>query len=368
MTIASSLTTASSPTFRDLLKKIAGGPHTSKDLSREEAALALAQMLTDQATPAQIGAFLIAHRMKRPTGVELAGMLDTYDRLGCKLKAIDSAYLPLVLGCPYDGRKRTFPLVPLTALILASAGCPVILHGGDRIPPKYGVSLVELWQGLGVDWTSLSLEQIQQTLESQSLALVYQPRHFPISLSLIAYREELGKRPPVATLELMWSPYAGPARLAVGYVHPPTEQLIVDALQTRGVEHFLMVKGWEGSVDLPGNRPAIVQSYDAPQALERLPLHPEHYGIKFTDQPFSDVVDWVDQVQGLLDGSEVPLAELYDSVRWNAGFYLWRSGVTDSLEAGITLTADLLRSGQVRQKLLDLQRAYRKNGYKASPF
>ena len=342
-------------TFRDLLKKIAGGPHTSKDLSREEAALALEYMLTDQATPAQIGAFLIAHRMKRPTGVELAGMLDTYDRLGCQLQPIDSAYLPLVMGCPYDGRSRTFPLVPLTALILASAGCPVILHGGDRIPPKYGVSLVELWQGIGVDWTKRSWAEVQHSLEHHRLTLVYQPQHFPLALSLIPYREELGKRPPVATLELMWSPYAGTARIAVGYVHPPTEQLIVDALQTRGVEHFLMVKGWEGSVDLPGNRPAIVQSYDRPGELERLPLHPETYGIKFTDYPFTDTADWAAQVQTLLSKPETASPTLYDSVRWNAGFYLWRSGVTPSLETGMTLTADLLRSGQVQQTLLTLQ-------------
>ncbi|MGL5034090.1 MAG: hypothetical protein ACRC6M_09855, partial [Microcystaceae cyanobacterium] len=65
--------------FRELLKKIGSGQHTKKDLTREEAAIAAHLMLTAEATPAQIGAFLISHRIKRPTGLELAGMLDTYD-------------------------------------------------------------------------------------------------------------------------------------------------------------------------------------------------------------------------------------------------------------------------------------------------
>ena len=74
--------------FRELLKKVGSGLHTHKDLSREEAALATEMMLKGMATPAQIGAFLIAHRIKRPTGIELAGMLDSYTKLGTDLTTI----------------------------------------------------------------------------------------------------------------------------------------------------------------------------------------------------------------------------------------------------------------------------------------
>ena len=68
-----------SNTFREFLRKVGSGTHTSKDLSRAEAAMATQMMLTEAATPAQIGAIMIAHRIKRPTGEELAGMLDAYD-------------------------------------------------------------------------------------------------------------------------------------------------------------------------------------------------------------------------------------------------------------------------------------------------
>src|SRR4028119_884278 len=94
-------------------------------------------MLLQEATPAQIGAFLIAHRIKRPTGEELAGMLDAYEQLGPKLQSIDSS--PVILGVPYDGRSRTAPVNVLTALLLITSGQPVVMHGSDRMPTKYGV-------------------------------------------------------------------------------------------------------------------------------------------------------------------------------------------------------------------------------------
>lgn len=100
-----------SNTFREYVKKIGSGVHTGKDLTREEAADAMKLMLLGEATPAQIGAFLIVHRIKRPTPEELAGMLDTYAELGPKLEVdnLSFNYPVTVLGTPYDGR-RVLPL------------------------------------------------------------------------------------------------------------------------------------------------------------------------------------------------------------------------------------------------------------------
>ena len=144
-----------SNTFREYVKKIGSGVHTGKDLTREEAADAMKLMLLGEATPAQIGAFLIVHRIKRPTPEELAGMLDTYAELGPKLEVdnLSFNYPVTVLGTPYDGRARIAPVTVLTAIILATVGVPVVLHGGERMATKYGVPLVTLWQGLGVDFS-----------------------------------------------------------------------------------------------------------------------------------------------------------------------------------------------------------------------
>src|SRR4028118_526734 len=136
-----------SDAFRELLKKVGSGSHTSKDLTRQEAADAMRMMLLAEATPAQIGAFLISHRIKRPTGEELAGMLDAYDQLGLRLQPLSSTNSQvIVLGIPYDGRSRTAPVSPITALILTTVGQPVVMHGGDIMPTKYGIPLIDIWQ------------------------------------------------------------------------------------------------------------------------------------------------------------------------------------------------------------------------------
>ncbi|MFN9856988.1 MAG: hypothetical protein ACK556_02505, partial [Pseudanabaena sp.] len=98
--------------FREFLRKVGSGTHTSKSLTRQEAERATVIMLQEEATPAQIGAFMIAHRIKRPTSDELAGMLDAYKLLGAKVAAISTDKRVLVLGSPYDGRSKTAPINP----------------------------------------------------------------------------------------------------------------------------------------------------------------------------------------------------------------------------------------------------------------
>lgn len=88
------------------------------------------------------------------------------------------------------------PLLPLLALVLASAEIPVVLHGGDPMPIKYGVTLAELFAALGIEWGGLSLATLQQRLSAHHLALTHQPDHFPAAERLLPVRDEIGKRPP----------------------------------------------------------------------------------------------------------------------------------------------------------------------------
>ncbi len=362
-----------SHSFRELLRKVGSGPHTGTNLTRSEAATAMRLMLLQEATPAQIGAFMIAHRIRRPTGEELAGMLDAYEELGPQLSGVAAAHPVTVMGSPYDGRSRTIPLSPVTALILATAGCPVILHGGDRMPTKEGDPLIDFWRGLGVDWSRLSLEQVQTLLETTGIGFVYLPRHFPLAQGLVAYREQIGKRPPLATMELIWAPYAGSAHMVSGFVHPPTEGMFQIALGLRGVQRFTLVKGLEGSCDLPRERTGIVGMGNPeptpvhpaaghpaaarpdvvhPDVLKRELLHPHEYGFEGKNVPLNSTVEAIAAMQATLQGE---VSELFRSTLWNSGFYLWRCGACGSLPEGIDRARSLLQQGQVMQKLRQVQ-------------
>jgi anthranilate phosphoribosyltransferase len=344
--------------FRDLLKKIGSGEHTAQNLTRTEAATATKMMLLKEATPAQIGAFLIAHRIKRPTVEEIAGMLDAYDELGPKLQPIVCERPVIVLGIPYDGRTRTAPISPVTALLLAASGQPVIMHGGDCFPTKYGVPLVNIWHGLGVDWTGLSLEKSQQVFEKTGLGFVYTPKHFPLTNSIWEYRDQVGKRPPLATMELIWCPYAGNLHIISGFVHPPTERLFQNVLALRGMTELTTVKGLEGSCELPRDRTAIIGITRTSELdetgnilIERLHLSPRDYGFTTKNEPLGTTEELIANIQGVLNGKP---SNLMETALWNGGFYLWRCGICSDMREGIAKAKELFTSGVISQKLEEL--------------
>lgn len=342
--------------FRELLKKVGSGQHTHQDLTRSEAALATRLILTAEATPVQIGAFLIAHRIKRPTGQELAGMLDAYDEFGPTLVplALDRPP-PFVFGVPYDGRSRTGPLLPLVALLLAAAGQPVILHGGDTMPTKYGLPLVEIWSALDLDFRRLALPAVQALLEETGLTFYYTPRHFAALSPLVAYREQIGKRPPLATLELIWSPYPGPARLLSGYVHPPTEKMIDVAFQARGTTAYSLVKGLEGSCDLRLGQTTIVAVHPSNPTLY-LKLDPYALNVAGPEYALTQPEQYYQElIQLLIAPASAPPA-LHQAFLWNGAFYLWHAGLCRSLDQGLALAQQYLEAGMLHQKWQQLRR------------
>jgi anthranilate phosphoribosyltransferase len=356
--------------FREFLRKVGSGTHTSKSLTRQEAEAATIMMMQGVATPAQIGAFMIAHRIKRPTSQELAGMLDAYKLLGAKVEAIASDKRVLVMGSPYDGRSKTAPVSPTVGIILAAAGIPVLMHGGDRMPTKEGLPFVEIWQALGLNWQDLSISQVQQNLENHNLGFVYLPKHFPDAQSLVPYREQIGKRPPFATLELMWSPYQGKQLIVSGFVHPPTETNIREAFDQHGIDQFATVKGLEGSLDLPRSRTAIIGiniGINRGDQFERLTLSARNYGFSSEDVAIAEAPEVAQKIsQKIIAALKGEPSEYLNSVLWNSGFYLWlyrlqnrdlqsgdlQSGdLQNDINEAIADAQEIIRSGAAMQKL-----------------
>ncbi|ABB56964.1 anthranilate phosphoribosyltransferase family protein [Synechococcus elongatus] len=337
--------------FRDLIRKVGSGRHTSQVLTQAEAAEALQLMLSATATPAQIGAFLIAHRIRRPTGTELAGFLETYADWLPAVLAPSTTRPPLVLGYPYDGRDRTAPLGPLLALLLAAVGQPVVLHGSDRVATKYGVPLVELWDAIGVNWRSRSVADLNRCLEQAGVAQLHQPSLCPAAEVLNGYRSELGKRPPLATAELMLVPVQGAALPVCGFVHPPTELMIEEALSLRGITTFFTIKGLEGSPELPRDRAAIVGRWQNGHC-DRLILHARDWDLGEAELPWMGEDAWVEAAQALLEGQPSVLEPL---LRWNGAAYLWFLGMASSMTAGLVQVDHLLQTKALLQQRDRLQ-------------
>jgi len=335
--------------FRELIGKVGSGEHTSTGLTREEARTAMDLMLQGQVSDAQLGAFLIAHRIRRPLPIELAGMLDSYRQHGPVLRT--PGRRAVSFGVPYDGRSRTAPLLPLLALVLASTGLPVVLHGGAPMPVKYGVTLAELFDALGIEWRGLTQATLQERLDHHNLALSHQPDHFPAADRLLPARDEIGKRPPVASLELLWTPHQGERLLVSGFVHPPTEKRAWEALSAAGENDVLTVKGLEGSTDLPSSRAGITARLRKGE-IERLLLHPRDHGLHSEEVAWDSLELWRQQALDALAG-EGPLAK---PLLWNLGAYLWLAGELDTLASALDQARGLLaaRSGErLRQALAD---------------
>jgi anthranilate phosphoribosyltransferase len=335
--------------FRALLAKVGSGERTSRDLSRAEACEAMDLMLEGHPSDAQLGAFLIAHRIRRPTALELAGMLDSYRSHGPVLRT--PGRQAIGFGVPYDGRSRTAPVLPLLALALAAAEVPVVLHGGNPMPVKYGVCLAELFAVLGVDWSGLGLEVVQDCLERCNLALTHQPVHFPEAERFVRIREELGKRPPVASLELLWTPHQGEHLLVSGFVHQPTEARAWEALLISGERNVLTIKGLEGSTDLPTSRVGIAARVRDGVSVRHL-LHPRDHGLEQDDPPWQGLERWQSDALAALAG-DGPLAP---ALLWNLAVQLWQLGHGQDLSEALLRARALLNGGHALRTLQRLRR------------
>jgi anthranilate phosphoribosyltransferase len=165
---------------------------------------------------------------------------------------------------------------------------------------------------------------------------------------LVPYREQIGKRPPFATAELMWSPYRGAQRRVVGYVHPPTAALAQQTFALLGVDDFVTVKGLEGSVDLPCDRTAIIGIHSAQSGPSQHLIHARDYGLGGPEVPWTDIETWSQGILATLQGE--PTA-WQPACLWNGGFYLWQAGICDSLTAGLSTAKALLSSGELLKTL-----------------
>jgi anthranilate phosphoribosyltransferase len=202
-------------------------------------------MLDDRVSDLELGAILIAMRIKGESVNEIAGFLDAADASFQRLTPPKGNYAPVVIPS-YNGSRNMPNLTPLLALMLAREGVPVLVHGVLTDPNR--VTTAEIFQQLG-----LPLSQSVQHAEAQIAA--GQPAFMSIDVLapriayLLSLRRVLGVRSSTHTLVKLLQPFVAPALLLTSYTHPEYLEMLTryftSAAPAERGDAFLM-RGTEG--------------------------------------------------------------------------------------------------------------------------
>jgi anthranilate phosphoribosyltransferase len=235
-----------------IIKEIGRGKNAAGDLDRNDARALFAAMLARLVPDLQLGAVLIALRVKGESLEELAGFLEACEESYAHLTA-PAGTTPLVIPA-YNGARQLPNLTPLLAQLVARAGMPVLVHGVTRDAGR--VSTSEVFAAMGID-AARTCEEAQEQLTLRKLAFIPIEVLAPSLARVLALRGEIGVRGSGHTLVKMLQPLTTPALRLVSVTHPA----YLDSMRaffTRYSSGALLLRGAEGeAVAHPRREPAI---------------------------------------------------------------------------------------------------------------
>ncbi|MFV5215644.1 DNA-binding protein YbiB [Azonexus caeni] len=227
--------------YAQYIKEIGRGAEGARDLTREEACRVYAAMLDGGVPDLELGAILIALRVKGESIEEMLGFLDASDQRMHRLVMPHGRVRPVVLPS-YNGARKEANLTPLLALLLQRFGVPVLVHG---LLEGFGrVSTAQIFRELG-HLPVGSVQQAQQTLSAEGLVFLPLNAFSPGLHNLLALRGRMGVRNSAHSLVKLINPFAGEAVLVAPATHPDYIELMRALLLERG-QRALLLRGTEG--------------------------------------------------------------------------------------------------------------------------
>ncbi len=317
------------------------------DLSEDEMVATMNQIMSGEATDAQIGAFITALRLKGETVDEIAGAAKVMREKAAVVDAVDGdAVLVDIVGTGGDS-SGTFNVSTTTAFVVAGAGVPVAKHGNRSVSSHCGSA--DVLEALGVD-LSLSPEDIGRAVREIGIGFMFAPMMHGAMKYAIGPRKEIGIRTVFNILGPLTNP-AGANVYVMGVFTPDLIETLAHVLNKFGVKRALVVCG-EGNIDeitISGEtkvadlKDGKVSTYTiTPEdfGLSRAPLE----AIKGGETAELSAV----QLREVLEGK--PGACL-DTVLMNAGAGLMAAGKVDDLKAGVELAREVIASGAALAKM-----------------
>jgi anthranilate phosphoribosyltransferase len=235
----------------DLLTHVIDRLASGEDLSADEAAAALAEIMAGDATETQIAAFLIALRTKGETVEEITGLARTMRALAAHVSVSHDDLLDVV---GTGGGRRTFNVSTTAALIAAGAGCRVAKHGNRSATGLSGAADVLEALGARIDLTP---EQVGRCIEEIGFGFMFAPTHHAATRYVIPVRKQLAVHTIFNYLGPLTNP-AGVTRQLTGVANPRYLKRLVNAFALLGSTHVLVVCSDDGLDELSTCAPSQV--------------------------------------------------------------------------------------------------------------
>ena len=238
--------------FAQYVRIIGKGPHLSRPLTREETRDAVRMIMKSEVEPIQLGAFLCLLRVRTEVPEEAAGFIDAVRETFDVPRGVE-----VDLDWPsYAGKKRQLPWYILSALLLASNGIKVFMHGAEGHTPGrvYAREVMELF---GID-EAKSFEQAAEQMEQRNFAFMPLEYLSPRLNEIMALKSVLGLRSPVNTFARMLNPFHAPCEIQ-GIFHPNYKDVHRGGGKLLGQPHIAVLKGDGGEAERRPSKPAHVQ-------------------------------------------------------------------------------------------------------------
>jgi anthranilate phosphoribosyltransferase len=331
--------------FRGLLAKVGNG----ETLSVDEAERAFGIMTSGDATPAQMGAFLMALKVRGETAQELAGGARALRAKMHRVKAPAGAIDIVGTGGDHHG---TYNVSSCSAFVVAGAGVPVAKHGNRAFTSKSGAADVLAALGIGLD---LPIETLELALVEANICFLMAPRHHSAMRNVAGPRVELA---PNRTIFNLLGPMSNPAmvkRQLVGVFDRRWLKPVAEALGQLGLERALVVHGQDGMDELTTTTKSWAASLEDGKVRE-IEIAPEEIGVKrarMAELKGGDAAHNAEAIRKVLAGEKNAFRDI---VLLNSAAALMVAGKVRDLKEGAALAIQSIDSGHAKAALETLKR------------
>jgi len=326
-------------TIREAIGLVVGGA----SLTEEQAAAAMDQIMSGEATPAQFGAFVTALRLKGETVDEIAGMARVMRDRAHRVH-VDGALLDT---CGTGGDESgTFNVSTAAAFVAAGAGARVAKHGNRAMTSRCGSADVLEALGARID---LPPDAVRRCLEEVGVGFMFAPAFHPAMKFAAGPRREIGIRTVFNILGPLTNP-AGARAQVLGVASAALAETMALVLERLGSHHALVVHGDDGVDEVSLAGPTTVFEL-ANGVVRRYRVQPSDVGLQ--PQPREAVsggtpAENAAALRSVLEGQRGPLR---DFVLMNAAAGLVAYDLVPDLAAGVRMAADAIDAGAAREKL-----------------